>query len=212
MQARYSRTNQVLHWVTALCMLAILPLAWVMTNAKEGTAFSAALFNWHKTLGGIVLLVTLWRIGWRLHDGPPPYPAKVKAWEKALATATYWLFFFVLLWMPITGFLTSTYGGHATKLFNAIPTPLLLPQDKGLEDIFGVLHGLGQWAVYALIALHLSAVAFHLVWRRDGVLGRMLPAYAAEPEEDAATAPAPLGWVGSRPVAAPTARTPRPAR
>jgi cytochrome b561 len=183
MQARYSRANQVLHWVTALCMLAILPMAWVMTNAKEGTAFDEALFNWHKTLGAIVLLVTLWRIGWRFVDGPPPYPAMVAAWEKGLAAATYWLFFFILLWMPVTGFLTSTYGGHPTKLFNLIPTPQILPKDKALSDLFADLHGLGQWAVYALIALHLGAVAFHLIWRQDGVLGRMLPANATEPAE-----------------------------
>jgi len=162
MQARYSRTNQALHWVTVLCMLAILPLAWVMTNAKEGTAFSMALFNWHKTLGVIVLLVTLWRI----------------------AHAIYWVFFFALIWMPVTGFLTSGYGGHATKLFNLVQTPELLPKNKGLSDLFAGLHGAGQWAIYILIGLHLGAVAFHLIGRRDGLLGRMLPAYAAEPSPD----------------------------
>jgi cytochrome b561 len=181
MQPKYSPMNQALHWITALCMLAILPLAWVMTNAKEGTPFSTALFNWHKTLGGIVLIVTAIRIVWRFRDPPPPYPAAVAAWDRMLAHIVYWLFFAVLIWMPVTGFLTSTYGGHATKLFNAVPTPLLLPKDKDLSGIFGTLHGLGQWAVYALIGLHLSAVAFHLIWRRDGVLGRMLPPNAAEP-------------------------------
>jgi cytochrome b561 len=184
-QPKYSPTNQALHWVTALCMLAILPLAWVMTNAKEGTPFSSALFNWHKTLGGIVLLVTLLRIVWRFRDPPPPYPPAVAAWDRMLAHIVYWLFFAVLIWMPVTGFLTSTYGGHATRLFNAIPTPLLLPRDKDLSDLFGTLHSAGQWAVYALIGLHLCAVAFHLIWRRDGVLGRMLPANAAEPAPEA---------------------------
>jgi cytochrome b561 len=186
MQAKYSPVNQSLHWVTALCMFAILPLAWVMTNAKEGTPFSSALFNWHKTLGGIVLLVTAFRIFWRFRDPPPPYPATVAAWDRMLAHIVYWLFFAALIWMPVTGYLTSTYGGHATKLFNAVPTPLLLPKDKNLSDLFGGLHSAGQWAIYALIGLHLAAVAFHLIWRRDGVLGRMLPANAAEPAPQAA--------------------------
>ena len=199
MQPKYSPMNQALHWITALCMFAILPLAWVMTNAKEGTAFSSALFNWHKTFGGIVLLVTAFRIVWRFRDSPPPYPAAVAAWDRMLAHIVYWLFFAVLIWMPVTGFLTSTYGGHATKLFNAIPTPLLLPKDKDLSDLFGTLHSLGQWAVYALIGLHLCAVAFHLIWRRDGVLGRMLPANAAEPSSEAA-ADRPRGFDLARPA------------
>ena len=186
MQPKYSPTNQALHWITALCMLAILPLAWVMTNAKEGTPFSSALFNWHKTLGAIVLLVTAFRIFWRFRDPPPSYPRAVGEWDRMLAHIVYWLFFAVLIWMPVTGFLTSTYGGHATRLFNAIPTPLLLSKDKGLSDLFGTLHSAGQWAVYGLIGLHLCAVAFHLIWRRDGVLGRMLPANAAEPAPEAA--------------------------
>ena len=181
MQPRYSSLNQALHWATAICMFAILPLAWVMVSLKEGSALDEALFNWHKTLGVIVLLITAFRIVWRFVDKPPAYPPAVAAWDRMLAHIVYWLFFAALIWMPVTGFLTSTYGGHATKLFNAIPTPLLLPHDKDLSDLFGTLHSLGQWAIYALIGLHLCAVAFHLIWRRDGVLGRMLPANAAEP-------------------------------
>jgi cytochrome b561 len=180
MQARYSRTNQVLHWVTALCMLAILPLAWVMVNAKPGPGTSA-MFNWHKTLGAIVLIVTAIRIVWRFFDGPPPYPKAVAAWEQGVAHAIYWLFLAVLIWMPVTGFLTTTFSGHPTRLFDVVPTPQILPVDKDLAGVFGELHLIGQWAVYILLGLHLSAVATHLIWRRDGVLGRMLPANATEP-------------------------------
>ena len=82
-----------------------------------------------------------------------------------------------------TGFLNSTYGGHPTKLFDLIPTPQILPKDKGLSDLFGTLHLAGQWAIYALILLHLGGVVLHAIWGRDGVLGRMLPASATEPAE-----------------------------
>ncbi len=179
-QRRYSPLNQSLHWITAACMFAILPLAWVMVQAHEGPA-RKALISWHETLGVIVLLVTAFRLAWRFVDGPPPYPSAVRIWDRRLARAAYWLFFAVLLYMPITGFLTATLGGHAPKLFNLVATPLLLAPDKSLDGVFRNLHLWGQWAVYALIALHLSAVAFHLLFRHDGVLGRMLPANAAEP-------------------------------
>jgi cytochrome b561 len=196
MQPRYSPTNQALHWITAICMFAILPLAWVMVNAKEGTPLDTALFNWHKTLGGIVLLVTLFRIAWRFHDGPPAYPPAIQPIERVLAHAVYWLFLFMLVWMPVTGLLLTTFGGHPTKLFNVLQLPQLLAPDKGLAGLFGAMHIAGQWAVYALLVLHLGAVAMHLIWRRDGVLGRMLPENAAEPAPTAAPA---------RPTAAPGA-------
>jgi cytochrome b561 len=33
----------------------------------------------------------------------------------------------------------------------------------------------GQWAVYALILLHVAGTAWHVSIRRDGALERMLP-------------------------------------
>jgi len=188
MQLRYSRLNQSLHWMTVICMFALIPLAWVMVNTKPGSGFTPSLFNWHKTLGAIVLLVTLFRIAWRFVDGPPTYPPAVHGWERGLAGVTYWVFFAALIYMPVTGLLCSEFTNHPPKLFDALATPLLFAPDKQLGGFFTQLHLWGQWAIYALIALHLAAVAFHLVFRRDGVLGRMLPAYAAEP---ASGAPAP---------------------
>ncbi len=181
MQPRYSALNQALHWVTAVCMLAILPLAWVMTNAEKKTPGLGAMYNWHKTLGVIVLFVTAFRIVWRFIDKPPVYAQPLASWEKGLTHAVYWLFFATLLWMPVTGFVMAESEGHPTKIFNLIPTPQLWPVNKALADQFGELHALGQWAVYGLILLHVSGVAVHLIWGKDGVLGRMLPAYAAEP-------------------------------
>ena len=182
MQPRYSNVNQALHWATAVCMLAILPLAWVMTNADRSKFHQAGdLYNWHKTLGGIVLLLTAFRLVWRMVDKPPAYPPEVKKWDKVVAHATYWLFFAALLWMPITGEVMTLYGRHPTVLFDLIPTPQILKPDDALEDYWGELHAYGQWAIYGLILLHLAGVAFHLIWGHDGVLGRMLPSYSAEP-------------------------------
>jgi len=183
MQARYSRLNQALHWTTAVCMFAILPLAWVMVNSKPGAAYRDALFNWHKTLGAIVLLVTAYRIVWRFFDPPPPYPPGVAAADRTLAHIAYWLFFALLIFMPVTGYLGSAFGGHPLKLFNWIPTPQPVAPDKAMAEFLISLHLAGQWAVYTLIALHLGAVLIHVIWGRDGVLGRMLPASAVEPAE-----------------------------
>ena len=202
MQARYSRLNQALHWFTALCMFAILPLAWVMVNAKPGAPFTSALFNWHKTLGAIVLIVTAFRIVWRFFDAPPSYPPMIAAWDRVLAHLVYWLFFAVLIFMPVTGFLTSAYGGHPLKLFNWIPTPQPVAPDKHLSELFGGLHVAGQWAVYALIALHLAGVAFHVIWGKDGVLGRMLPQSSVDPPVEAAPAAV------TRPTARPSRTAP----
>jgi cytochrome b561 len=183
MQPRYSPLNQVLHWVTALCILALVPLAWVMTNADD-SPFNESLYNWHKTLGMIVFLITAFRIVWRFIDPPPPYPPAVAAWDKRLAHIVHGLFFLLLLWMPITGYMTNAYDGYPTALFNLIPTPRFFAKNEHDADFFGLLHGLGQWPLYALVPLHLCGVVFHLIWGKDGVLGRMLPPHATEPKPE----------------------------
>jgi cytochrome b561 len=185
MQKRYSPINQTLHWVTALCIFTILPLAWVMTNMPRDAASRADLFAWHETIGLVILFITGYRIVRRIFDGPPPHPARVARWERGLARATHWLLFLVLLWMPITGYLTASYGGHRVKLFDVVLAPALLPKNDEQQKLFVSLHLFGQWALYVLVVLHLSAVAFHLIWTKAGVLGRMLPAYATEPREGA---------------------------
>jgi cytochrome b561 len=82
--------------------------------------------------------------------------------------------------MPITGLVMSAFEGHPTVLFNLIPTPQLFPKNDKIADLFGDLHAAGQWAVYALILLHLAGVVFHLVIKKDGLLGRILPAQSLE--------------------------------
>ncbi len=180
MISRYSPINQAAHWLVALGMFTILPLAWVMMSAPDGSHLQHSTYNWHKTIGLVVLLITVFRIVWRFFDPPPHYPARIAAWDHRLARLVYWLFFAVMLWMPVTGFLDSAYDGFPIKLFNLIPTPEIFPKNQAKADFFARLHDLGQWPVYGLIVLHLTAVAFHLIWRRDGVLSRMLPKQATD--------------------------------
>jgi cytochrome b561 len=74
--------------------------------------------------------------------------------------------------MPITGYLMSVLGGHAVNWFGLFKIPLVLGTDKAAGHIFGDLHAIGQWLVYAVIAVHLLAVAKH-VKNRTGILERM---------------------------------------
>ncbi len=90
------------------------------------------------------------------------------------------LFFAVMIWMPVTGFIDSAYDGYPIKLFNLVPTPEIFHKNERMADLFAWLHDLGQWPVYALIILHLVGVVFHLLHARDGMLGWMLPEQALD--------------------------------
>ena len=177
MQSRYSHRQMIVHWLTALCLVAIIVLAWVMINAKEDTPFADSLYDWHGSFGIVVLVLTALRIVWRFIDKAPPLPASLAPWERALSAATFGLFYVLLLWMPITGYTAAAAAGYSLKFFNLVTIAPLVPKSDKLNSLMNTLHFVyGQWAVYTLILLHAAGVVFNVVGKRNGVLNRMLPA------------------------------------
>lgn len=171
---RYTATAQWLHWVSAALMLAVLVLAWVMESLPNGDAARATIVMLHKSVGLTILALTAARLVWRAIHPPPP-AARWAAWEAAAATASHWLLYLVLLAMPISGYLMSAGRGRAIPYFGLFDVPLLAPATDAIWRIGSTVHVVGQWALYALVALHVAAAVWHVAVRRDGTLDRMLP-------------------------------------
>lgn len=49
MQARFSGVNQVFHWLTVVLIVAILPIAWIMTSLDKHAPSRDAWYTAHKT-------------------------------------------------------------------------------------------------------------------------------------------------------------------
>jgi len=176
MQRSYSSRQMVVHWLTALCLAAVVVLAWVMVNGAEGES-TDRLYDWHGSFGIVVLALTVLRIVWRITDKAPPLPPDVARWERALAATTYGLFYLIMLCMPITGYTAAAAAGYSLDFFGLVKIPPLVPHSDALNALMDRMHHVyGQWAVYALLLLHVAGVAFNVVVRRNGLLGRMLPA------------------------------------
>lgn len=183
MHSRYTSRQMIVHWLTALCLVAILVLAWVMINAKEDTPFADSLYDWHGSFGIVVLVLTALRIVWRITDKAPPPPPGLARWERALSAATFGLFYLLLLWMPVTGYTAAAAAGYSLKFFNLVTIAPLVPRSDGLNTLMNTLHYVyGQWAVYALALLHAVGVFTNVVIKRNGILSRMLPAQVNAPD------------------------------
>jgi cytochrome b561 len=171
---RYTATAQWLHWISAALMLAVLILAWVMESLPNGDASRATIVMLHKSVGLTILALTAARLVWRAIHPPPP-AMRWAAWEAAAATASHWLLYLVLLAMPFSGYLMSAGRGRAIPYFGLFEVPLLTPATDAIWRIGSTVHSVGQWALYALVALHIAATVWHVAIRRDGTLDRMLP-------------------------------------
>ena len=169
---RYTLTAQWLHWLTAACILAVLPLAWLAVNVPPGPA-KGVLFTWHKSFGITIFVLIAARILWRAFHHAPPDTAEPTALT-VIARINHWLLYAIFIVMPVSGFLLSAWGGRPTSYFFLFTIPALPPNPEA-SALADRVHLLGQWMVYALVGLHLLATAFHVLIRRDYTLERMLP-------------------------------------
>jgi cytochrome b561 len=171
---QYHHGSQWLHWITALLVFATLPIAWVMLALPKENAWVGTLFMLHKSLGVTIFALAVCRIFWRALHPPPPLPWSLEPWEAIAAKISHLLLYFILLAMPISGYILSAASNHPVKYFDLFTLPLL-PENKPLSKAAETAHLTLQWAVYAIIALHILGTAYHLIIKRDGALDRMLP-------------------------------------
>ena len=65
----YPPTAKLLHWLIAISLLVQAPLGLVIVHVELG-AWQNASFNFHKSLGVLILLLMLWRVVNRFSVGP----------------------------------------------------------------------------------------------------------------------------------------------
>jgi cytochrome b561 len=170
---RYSPLSQALHWITLAVIFTILPLAWVMVNMGEHNPARQTIFFFHKSFGVLALLLIIARLAWRGAHKAPGLPDETPKWEIGLAHTTHFFLYAIFIVMPVTGYISSSAGGHPVSLFG-LPLPQL-PLDKSLAKTAGEIHIAGQYLVYFFLAAHILAIVWHVAVRKDGYLSRMLP-------------------------------------
>ncbi len=171
---RYTELAQHLHWITPPIVLAQVAIAWVMLSLPQTAPQGGFLFGLHKSIGITIWLLIALRLTWRFtHPAPPPGP-EMPRWLHLVGVTNHWLMYLVLFAMPISGYVMSAMGKHGVQ-FWGLPLPSL-PHVDAIAKLAAFGHSTAQWALYALVLLHVAATAYHVAVRRDGLLQRMIPA------------------------------------
>ena len=174
--ARYSRGAMILHWLIALLIIGNVLGAWLSEGLPKPDR--AAIMALHKSFGITILLLTLMRIGWRLSHKPPPLVETLAAWEAALAKVTHWLFYLLMLAIPLSGwaFVSAASGGKPVSMFGLFDVPALpIGSDKPTAGMFQNIHSNLAFAIVGLFVLHVAGALKHQFLDRDGTLRRMVP-------------------------------------
>lgn len=153
----YSSIQIALHWTIALLVFFQLIFGESMTTvvdaAEEGIVPSptdVTISFAHYWVGIAILCLVALRLLLRIVQGTPA-PAGVTTWMSYVAKAAHWLFYALLVAVPVTGLLAIYVSGD-----------------------FGDYHSLGKPIFIVLIALHAAGALFHQLFLKDGTLRRML--------------------------------------
>ncbi len=202
--ARYTSVAIVLHWAIAFAILFMLPLGfWMHGEAEDGNT-STAVFNayqLHKSVGFTILALSLVRLGWRLANPPPPLPPHMPGWERFVAKITHWLFYILMIGLPLSGWLYVSAGWSIhddaplavpTRWFNLFGIPHLFGLEQAshdvredVADIAFNAHAILAFAIIGLGVAHVAAALKHHFFDRDAVLAHMVPGIRAPGETEA---------------------------
>ena len=168
---RFTVPQRILHWVMAVCILAMLFIGVGMVSTVMPKYLT--LVSIHKPLGAAILVLALIRLGVRLGYGAPPLPADLPAPMKLGAHLSHYAFYVLMIGMPLIGWGMLSAAAYPVELFAGVHLPAILPPSDSLHALLWNAHFYLAFVFFALILLHVAAALFHALIRRDGVFEAM---------------------------------------
>jgi cytochrome b561 len=171
---RFTPLQRLLHWVMAVCILAMLFIGVGMVSTIEPKYLT--LVSIHKPLGIAILILALIRLAVRLRAGAPPLPLDLPEPMKLAAHLSHYVLYILMIALPLIGWGMLSAAAYPVKLWDGVYLPPILPQSDALHTALWNAHFYLAFLFFAVILMHLAAALFHALIRRDGVFDAMGPA------------------------------------
>lgn len=171
---RYTKGAVFLHWTIAILILFNIAGGLVMTSDLLPKAVQFPTIQFHKTIGLLVLALTVARIIWRATN-PPPAHAPTMPWvERIAADLVHYAFYALMLAVPLLGWLMVSVSDAVipTYLFmlEGLPWPNLpireAVSEATRESLSAFAHVSHKWLALAflgLLVLHVGGALKHSV-------------------------------------------------
>jgi cytochrome b561 len=169
---RFTPLQRTLHWLMAICILAMLFVGVGMVSTVRQDYLS--LVSIHKPLGIVILVLALIRVVVRLMYGAPPLPASMPESMKLAAHLSHLAFYLLMIALPLIGWGMLSAADYPVVVAG-IHLPAILPHSNRLHTLLWDAHRILALCFFALIVLHLAAALLHALVRRDGVFRAMAP-------------------------------------
>jgi len=177
--AGYGSLTKAFHWVAAGLFAFQLLSGPVMVRMEEGgRAFGLpqdGWFNWHKTIGLVALAVAVGRLLVRRAGALPPWAPCLSTTEHALIHRYEQALYLAMFVLPVSGFVFVMAGGYGVTFAGLWELPRPIGESPLLAAVAQWTHVAFALLLSLALAGHLTIVARHTLWRRNGLIRRMLP-------------------------------------
>ncbi|WP_338519186.1 cytochrome b [Alteromonas gracilis] len=172
MKTKWSFTIIIVHWVSAIVVIGMFSSGLWMVDLTYYSDWYKTAPHWHKSVGLLLLFVTVFRLLTRLMSArPPSYGSKA---EKMLSKVGHGLIYVLLLALFASGYLISTADGRGIEIFNWFSVPSLGEFFDNQEDLAGEVHFYLAWSLIGLAVLHAGAALKHHFFNKDDTMKQML--------------------------------------
>ena len=115
MRKRFTAWKRLLHWLMAICILAMLFIGVGMVSTIKPIYLT--LVSIHKLLGIAVLVLALIRLALRLRYGAPPLPVDLPEPMKLAAEGSHYALYALMIAMPLLGWGMLSAAAYPVVLF-----------------------------------------------------------------------------------------------
>jgi len=156
----YGAVTRALHWIVFAAFAYQFVGANLMTRIGRDTTVLGmnqdALYNWHKSIGLVLLGLAFARITWRRTAGLPDWSDALLPAERTLVHRLETLMYGLMFALPLTGYLFVTAGGYGVKLFGVWDLPAPFGKQPSLAVAAQYAHVLLSYLAVMVISWHVG--------------------------------------------------------
>ena len=157
---RYGKVSRMLHWTIAILFISLIPMGIFASMIPEDTEYRNAYYVVHKTIGVTVFLLVIVRLIWNRLSRRPSLDSALTSREEKLAHRAHNTLYFMMLAIPITGFMMTSYHGHETYFFFWEIQPLW--EQSEIYQVWGGFHKyLLPYLLYIVLGAHILGALKH---------------------------------------------------
>ena len=171
----YGVMSLFLHWVSAGIILLLVYLGNFMTDLPDGDD-KWFWYSLHKSFGVLLFTLLVIRIIWWFSKQKNIVSVAAQGLQKWLMRFVHFGLYCMMLLITLSGYVDSSAGGYHIAFFKLFDIPLVVGKNEALGHLATEAHQYAVYVLLILLALHLTGVLVHQMWKRDTVLYRMIPA------------------------------------